>query len=68
MFEAAPRDAGAPVGSGTPTRKRAVLMIKKKKRTKPGNMDTLDMLQSSGKLPSSIHDANQVKVSNLVNG
>lgn len=39
--------------------KRTIIMLKKKKkkkRVKPTNLDTLDMLQRSGKLPVNIHE------------
>lgn len=74
MFEAAPANANSSVAgtidspnTAKEPRKRAVLMIKKRRRTRPGNLDTHDMLQSSGKLPSSIHDSTSLNMHGLKN-
>ena len=36
--------------------KKKAIVIRKKKRAKPGNIDTIDILQRSGKLPNMIHN------------
>ena len=73
MFEAAPANATSSVAGTVDSpntakepRKR-ILMIKKRRRTRPGNLDTHDMLQSSGKLPSSIHDSTSLNMHGLKN-